>query len=173
MTERRVFARSPSGVFRVDVKPGHAAVTPVTEDAATPDGATPPMQVAWQYAGHGRLRLAIDGRQVLAWAVEAGESRWVFLEGEVFEIGLSERAEGTRRRARRAGAESLSAPMPATVVRLLVTPGAAVTRGETLLLLEAMKMELPLRAPHDAVIRAVHCAEGDLVQPGRPLVDLE
>jgi biotin carboxyl carrier protein len=39
-------------------------------------------------------------------------------------------------------------------------------------MLEAMKMELPLRAPHDGVVRAVHCTPGQLVQPGIPLVEL-
>ena len=48
----------------------------------------------------------------------------------------------------------------------------AVRRGDVLVMLEAMKMELPLRAPHDGVVRAVRCAPGDLVQPGAPLVEL-
>jgi 3-methylcrotonyl-CoA carboxylase alpha subunit len=61
--------------------------------------------------------------------------------------------------------------MPATVIRVAVKPGAAVGKGDTLLVLEAMKMELPIRAPFDGVIKAVHCKAGDLVQPGVPLLD--
>jgi 3-methylcrotonyl-CoA carboxylase alpha subunit len=60
--------------------------------------------------------------------------------------------------------------MPATVVRVLVSPGQAVTRGTPLILLEAMKMELPLRAPADGIVESLACADGDLVQPGVPLV---
>ena len=67
----------------------------------------------------------------------------------------------------------LAAPMPATVVRILVAPGDASPRGATVVLLEAMKMELPMRAPRDAIVRPSQCAEGDLVQPDVPLVDLE
>ncbi len=63
--------------------------------------------------------------------------------------------------------------MPATVVRVLVAPGDLVARGDTLIVLEAMKMELPVRAPRDAAVRAVHCREGDLVPPERVLIDLE
>jgi 3-methylcrotonyl-CoA carboxylase alpha subunit len=63
--------------------------------------------------------------------------------------------------------------MPATVIKILVAPGSAVKTGDTVLLLEAMKMELPIRAPADAVIKAVHCREGDLVQPDVALVDFE
>jgi 3-methylcrotonyl-CoA carboxylase alpha subunit len=61
--------------------------------------------------------------------------------------------------------------MPATVLRIQTSPGAVVKKGETLLVLEAMKMELPLRAPQDGTIAAVHCSEGQLVQPGVSLVE--
>jgi biotin carboxyl carrier protein len=41
------------------------------------------------------------------------------------------------------------------------------------LVLEAMKMELPVRTPRAGVVQAVHCAQGELVQPGVALIDLE
>ena len=69
-------------------------------------------------------------------------------------------------------AGSLSAPMPATVRAIAVAPGDRVARGDTLIVLEAMKMELPLKAPVDGVIAAIACQVGDLVQPGIPLVEL-
>jgi 3-methylcrotonyl-CoA carboxylase alpha subunit len=56
---------------------------------------------------------------------------------------------------------------------LLAAPGQTVAEGETVLVLEAMKMELPVRAPRAGIVKAVHCAQGDLVQPGVALVDLE
>jgi biotin carboxyl carrier protein len=62
--------------------------------------------------------------------------------------------------------------MPAQVTAVLVEPGDDVAQGEPLILLDAMKMELPLRAPFDARVEAVHCAAGDRVAPGRTLVDL-
>jgi 3-methylcrotonyl-CoA carboxylase alpha subunit len=62
--------------------------------------------------------------------------------------------------------------MPATVVKVLVTPGQEVRGGDTLIKLEAMKMELPVRAPHDGVVKAVRCREGELVQAGVRLLDL-
>jgi biotin carboxyl carrier protein len=68
---------------------------------------------------------------------------------------------------------SLRPPMAATVVRVAVAPGARVSAGDTLVVLEAMKMELPIRAPRDGVVRSVHCAEGHLVQPDMLLVELE
>jgi biotin carboxyl carrier protein len=63
--------------------------------------------------------------------------------------------------------------MPATVIRVAAEIGATVARGETLILLEAMKMELPIRAPRDGTVKAIHCAPGELVQPGVNLIELE
>jgi biotin carboxyl carrier protein len=63
--------------------------------------------------------------------------------------------------------------MPATVIAVNVREGDAVKAGDVLIRLEAMKMELPLRATHDAVVSAVYCSAGDLVQPNLPLVDLK
>jgi 3-methylcrotonyl-CoA carboxylase alpha subunit len=62
--------------------------------------------------------------------------------------------------------------MPATVVKLHVAPGDEVKAGQLLLVLEAMKMELPVRAASDARVAAVRCREGELVQPGQPLIEL-
>ena len=63
--------------------------------------------------------------------------------------------------------------MPATVLKVLVAPGATVSKGDTLLILEAMKMELPIRAAANAVVLEVRCREGELVQPDTVLVELE
>jgi len=74
----------------------------------------------------------------------------------------------------RAGGESaLTAPMPGTVIRLLVSAGDRVRARQPLVVLEAMKMETPVGSPYDAVVRAVHVAEGDRVAGGALLVELE
>jgi 3-methylcrotonyl-CoA carboxylase alpha subunit len=92
------------------------------------------------------------------------------MDGEVFELEVQ--PEGRRRRS--AGPRDLlSAPMPASVVRVEVVTGQSVRRGDTLIILEAMKMELPVRAPDDGTVKAVHCKTGDLVQPGIALIEIE
>ncbi|CAN5341857.1 hypothetical protein BH18ACT12_BH18ACT12_23430 [soil metagenome] len=65
------------------------------------------------------------------------------------------------------------APMPGTVIRLLVAEGDSVRARQPLVVLEAMKMETPLASPYDAVVLAVHVAEGDRVAGGAILVELE
>jgi biotin carboxyl carrier protein len=117
--------------------------------------------------------LVDDGRQRWRVAVaDAGDGRWVSVDGQVAVVEVESGAVRAPRK-KSAAADSMMAPMPATVVKLLVEPGQAVTEGATILVLEAMKMELPIRAPRGGVVRAVHCAQGELVQPGVALVDLE
>lgn len=117
--------------------------------------------------------VVVDGELVVpaahAYAVADGDKRWVFLDGAVYEFEVQRL--GRRRAA--AHHSSLMAPMPATVLRINVTVGATVAKGDTLLVLEAMKMELPVRAPSDGTISAIGCREGELVQPGVPLIELD
>jgi acetyl-CoA carboxylase biotin carboxylase subunit len=81
------------------------------------------------------------------------------------------RSPAPRRRGASAAGGALTAPMPATIVRIHVKPGDAVHKGDTIMVLEAMKMELPLRAPGDAVVASVCCTEGDLVHADAVLVE--
>jgi biotin carboxyl carrier protein len=69
------------------------------------------------------------------------------------------------------GDASLEAPMPGTVVQLRVQPGAAVSAGETLVVLESMKMEISIAAPRDGSIAVVHVAAGDQVERGATLIE--
>jgi acetyl-CoA/propionyl-CoA carboxylase biotin carboxyl carrier protein len=68
---------------------------------------------------------------------------------------------------------ALVAPMPGTVIRVAVAPGDTVEPRQTLLVLEAMKMETPVVSPYEATVRAVHVNEGDRVAGGSLLVELE
>lgn len=63
--------------------------------------------------------------------------------------------------------------MAATVLDIIAVNGATVEEGDTLLILEAMKMELPMAAPRGGVVRAVHVAVGDVVEEDQLLITLE
>jgi len=120
----------------------------------------------------GAYRVEHDGRSEIVYVASSADDRWAFCNGAVFHGGLGERASSPAYPGA-AAPQSLFAPMPATVVKVLVQPGTAVKKGQAVVLLEAMKMELPVRAPADAVVAAVHCQEGDLVKAGALLVDLQ
>lgn len=68
---------------------------------------------------------------------------------------------------------SLTAPMNGSIVRVLVEPGQRVEAGSVLVVLEAMKMEHSIRAPHAGTVKALYCADGDMVSEGTSLVELE
>jgi acetyl-CoA/propionyl-CoA carboxylase biotin carboxyl carrier protein len=70
------------------------------------------------------------------------------------------------------GEASLEAPMPATVVQLRVEAGETVTAGETLVVLESMKMEISIAAPRDGEVATVLVAAGDQVERGATLIEL-
>jgi biotin carboxyl carrier protein len=76
-------------------------------------------------------------------------------------------------RAAAAGDGTLLAPMPGTVLAVNVTEGQAVVEGETLGVMEAMKMELALKAPFAGTVTAVGAAVGDLVRLGAVLFTVE
>ena len=165
---RTLMLRDDRGEQRATVEDeGH--VTIASEGAGVKAGATAGRTIPVVTVAPGIIRVG-EGAGRTAWVAAAGDARWVYLDGEVFEIEVL--GPGSRR----GGAAAhglLSAPMPATVVRVDVSPGVTVRRGDTLIILEAMKMELPIRTPSDGMVKAVHCRPGDLVQAGVPLVDLE
>ncbi|MGZ4149948.1 MAG: acetyl-CoA carboxylase biotin carboxyl carrier protein subunit, partial [Actinomycetota bacterium] len=68
---------------------------------------------------------------------------------------------------------SLTAPMPASVRSVDVAPGDQVTAGQTVVVLEAMKMQLAVQAPAHGKVRAVHVRAGDVVAKGQALVEVD
>jgi acetyl/propionyl-CoA carboxylase alpha subunit len=109
--------------------------------------------------------------QDIVYVAGARGDTWACWNGRVFRpASLADQPA----RSRAPGAiQSLTSPMPATVVKVLATPGQTVKTGDTLVIVEAMKMELPVRAPSDAVVTAVRCQERDIVQADQTLVELE
>jgi biotin carboxyl carrier protein len=110
--------------------------------------------------GEKQWRVAVAG---------SGDTQWVFVNGQV---GTVEAPTPGRRRGTK-GDGGVMSPMPATVVAIHVAPGQTVSEGDLLIVLEAMKMELPIRAPRDGVVKTVGCAKGDLVPPGVNLLEFE
>jgi len=128
----------------------------------------------------GVYRVEHDGRNEIVYAVGPDDDRWVFWNGHVYRCDFRDQrpdtagGNSTRPRADKGRhPSSIAAPMPARVIRIVASPGAHVRRGDTVLVLEAMKMELPLRAPGDAIVTAIHCLEGELVQADAVLMDLK
>ena len=71
-----------------------------------------------------------------------------------------------------AGAETISSPMPGTILQVKCAAGQAVKRGDVLFILEAMKMENEISAPAGGTVREIRAREGDSVNTGDVLIVL-
>jgi 3-methylcrotonyl-CoA carboxylase alpha subunit len=115
------------------------------------------------------LRLGED--RVEATVIADRAARLVFLAGRTYRLErLPDLEPGA---ARPADGGALLAPMPGTVIALCVEAGARVAAGETLMILEAMKMEHRIAAPVAGVLRDFRCRVGEQVRAGADLVDFE
>lgn len=72
-----------------------------------------------------------------------------------------------------AKSKEMKAPMPGLIVKILVTPGAEVKKGDPLIILEAMKMENILKSPNDGIVRALHAEAKQTVDKNQILISFE
>ena len=122
--------------------------------------------------GSGEYRLAIDGTVRRAWIVVRGDVVHVHVDGRSWSLeSVDELAESAADAG--GGTDTAEAPMPGTVVRVAVSPGERVTRGQTMVVIESMKMETTIVAWRDGVVAAVHHALGATFERKAPLVSLE
>jgi 3-methylcrotonyl-CoA carboxylase alpha subunit len=96
----------------------------------------------------------------------------VTMRGHSYRLELA-RAEGKQAHPEGHREKGLAAPMPGLVLRVLVREGEPVHTHQTLVVIEAMKMEHAIEAPHDGVVKKVHCQEGGRVSEGQLLIELE
>lgn len=109
-------------------------------------------------------------KQIRAAGVRDGDKRQLWANGRL--VNYERLREGAAGQS--GGAEaSLSASIPAVVSEILVAVGDEVKTGEKLILLESMKMVLPIQAPHDGIVTAINCQQGEAVQPGLQLIEVE
>ena len=124
--------------------------------------------------GTGAFSVEVGGARESVYVAGPPDDRWASWNGHVFHsAGIGKPASTRDGVPRTPLAQSLTAPMPATVMRVLVAPGGGVRKGDAVVLLEAMKMELPVRSLSDGTVTAVHCHEGELVKADQVLVELE
>ena len=124
---------------------------------ATIDGKNVSVQVIRVDATHGRMDLLIDGRRVNAYVSSDMAKRWVTVDGKTL---MLTKTSGAKRGVRHEHAGGLIAPMPGQVRSVSVGVGDVVKKGQTLLTMEAMKMEIRIQALKDGKVKSVFAAQG-------------
>ncbi|PSJ39182.1 3-methylcrotonyl-CoA carboxylase [Zobellella taiwanensis] len=117
-----------------------------------------------------RLQAELDGEALACHCARHADQLWLFHRGERHDLRLAPLEVARHQGSHQAG---LRAPMPGIIGQLRVAVGDTVVAGQTLLVLEAMKMEHPLRAPAAGRVADIFCRAGDQVSEGDELLRLE
>jgi biotin carboxyl carrier protein len=118
----------------------------------------------------GEVTFTVDGITHTAFVAGESASRFVAVEGDVYELKRPD-ARRTRRKHHH-GEDSLTASMPGQITKVLIGAGDVVQRGQSLIVLEAMKMEIKIAAPHDGRVGKVLVEPGQVVDRGQTLIEL-
>lgn len=128
----------------------------------------------------GSVILVFGGERVTTHVEAAGNERHVAVGGDVFTLTLpekrgSQRGSGGKHSGskRSDGGGALTAQMPGQVREILAEVGAPVERGQAILLLEAMKMEIRVTAPQAGTLTRLLVSAGDVVERGQVLAEVE
>ncbi len=125
--------------------------------------------VSWN-PPHLVLECGDDRRTLFVSSTKA--TTFVGLDGSTHAVARGRRSNAQLSEAE-SGHDDLTSPMPGKVLEVLVAEGDTVESGQRLLILEAMKMESPIRAPHDSVVTKLHVAVGDTIAGGDTLIELD
>ena len=120
----------------------------------------------------GRLDLLIDGERITVYVSSDNARRWVTVNGQTLMLTKSSGARRSGHGHHHAAGE-LTAPMPGQVRAVNVNEGDVVTKGQTLLLLEAMKMEIRIQSPQAGVVKKLFVQQGQTVEREQILIDIE
>lgn len=121
-------------------------------------------------AANGRMDLLVDGQRVTAHVSSDMAKRWVTLNGQTL---MLTKTSGAKQGVRHDHAGGLIAPMPGQIRSVSVSVGDAVKKGQTLLTMEAMKMEIRIQALKDGVVKSVSVMQGQTVEREQILAEVE
>jgi 3-methylcrotonyl-CoA carboxylase alpha subunit len=122
-------------------------------------------------AADGKLDLLVDGKRITAYVSSDGARRWVTVNGQTLVLVKSTGAR-SRGHGQHHAAGELTAPMPGQVRAVHINEGDTVAKGQTLMLLEAMKMEIRIQSPQDGVVKKLFIQQGQTVEREQMLVEI-
>ena len=120
----------------------------------------------------GEVTFVVDGQQHVAYVAANGSTRYVAIDGDILEISVLDPRHLRGRRKQPHSEDSLLASMPGQVTKVFVSEGDVVKRGQPLIVLEAMKIEIKITAPHDGRVAKVLVQPGQVVDRGQVLLEM-
>ena len=122
-----------------------------------------------------QIHLVINGRRHNAYVLNENDGKTIMVDGRRFFIRDADLLDQSRSRKKKfnTGPKEVTPPMPAVVVAVVIKEGECVEKGDTLVVVSAMKMETPLTAPHGGLVTKINVNEGDKVMPGDILVHID
>lgn len=122
-----------------------------------------------------QLHLRVNGKSARVFAADDPGGKTILIDGVPVTIqdtdALRQRTNG--KKAPLSAPTEVTPPMPSVVVRVLVTEGEQVEKGQAVVIVSAMKMETTLTAPFAGTVSRINTAEGDKVAPKQILMDIE
>ncbi len=119
-----------------------------------------------------RVRIEHDGKATWAFVEKVGSTLWMHWQGQTHAFE-DERKRKSKNQGSTDDPAKIVAPMPGKILKLNVKSGDEVQAGQTLVVMEAMKMEYSLKAKADAKVTAVNASLNQQVKANDTLVDLE
>jgi len=122
------------------------------------------------------IQFRFGGRSLRVYLVRDGERTFVSVDGREFAVSESRPETGRPGEIDEKTAETslrVKSPMPGKVTKIAVVEGEVVRKNQTLVIVEAMKMENEIKTAIDGVVKKIHVAVGDLVDSERPLIEVE
>ncbi|MBD50918.1 MAG: hypothetical protein CMB08_03220 [Euryarchaeota archaeon] len=115
-----------------------------------------------------RLVVNIDKLSKLVHVVKVKDSYWIHLDGRIHVVNLHEIGYSNQKQSE----GSLVAPMPGTIIEILVKKGQRVRKGQSLMVMEAMKMEHKIQSPKDGEVLSISNEVGQKVDMGAVLIEI-
>ncbi len=127
-------------------------------------------------AQNGVLSILLNGKSYEVKQEIAGAETNIVVGQERFSVALRDPRSFRSRRsggAAEEGVKKITAPMPGKIVRLLAKEGSTVQAGQSVIVIEAMKMQNELKAPKNGVLKKINAREGAAVEAGQSLAEVE
>lgn len=132
------------------------------------------MEVSFTSVSENVISLDMEGMAQTVYVANDGGEKELLIGGTLY---VAQDADLLERRRGKGGGKAIptevTPPMPSVVIRVLVGVGDEVTEGDGVVVVSAMKMETTLFAPYGGVVTKINVFEGDKVEPGQILVDIE